>query len=279
MVYESTYNGNADGAAEYFLNHRQKVARGRIVRCKECRFLFTNPQFTPEEYDQIYASAAREAPEEDPLKEAEQLRFARLSSLVKEHAGVPHRLLDLGCGDGQFLKQVEAQEKYGYEVGGLAERTANGITFLSGAFLSDVGKLPLTEESFDVVTAWDVLEHLPDLELHIEAVARLLSSGGLMFVTIPDADSIVARLSGSRWNMLLLEHLWYFNSKNFEQFMTRYGFVKVEDGPIPFSVSIAHLAKRFSQTYGVDITKLVKPFNKLVVSMRIGLIYAVYRRA
>ncbi|MDR3616676.1 MAG: class I SAM-dependent methyltransferase [Candidatus Obscuribacterales bacterium] len=278
VVYEATYTGPADGAGEYFLNHRRKVARGRIVRCKQCRFLFTNPQFTADEYQQIYALAAREAPAQDPMQVAENLRFDRLASLVQKHAGRPDRLLDLGCGDGQFLTQVQAQEKVGYEVGGLTERIASGIKFMFGDFIADAGKAQLTDRSFSVVTAWDVLEHLPDLDRYIDAVSRLLVPGGLMFVTIPDADSFIARISGSRWNMLLLEHLWFFNRDNFERFMKHRGFTKVEDGPIPFAVSIAHLANRFSQTYGVDVRWFLKPFEKFVVSVPIGLIYAVYRR-
>lgn len=278
QIYEATYDGTADGAAQYFLKYRSTVAHGRIVRCVACGFLFTNPQFTPEEYQQIYAAAAREMPDADPLAIAEQARFARLARLVAKHAPSPQRLLDLGCGDGTFLRMAKATERIGYEAGGISTPPDSAVQIFSRDFLSDVGKEPLLEQSFDVVTSWDVFEHLPDLDRYAAAIARLLKPGGFLLVTIPDAGSLVARITGRKWNMILLEHLWFFDEKTFDRFMKRFGFRHIDHGPSLYSVSISHFAQRFSQTYGMDISAVAKPFNEMIVSLPIGLTYAVYQR-
>jgi SAM-dependent methyltransferase len=187
--------------------------------------------------------------------------------------------MDLGCGDGTFLRFVSAKQRIGYEVGDISTASSADLEIISGDFLSAIGKEPLIERSLDVVTAWDVFEHLHDLDQYCSAIARLLAPGGLLFVTIPDAGSLMARLAGEKWNMILLEHLWYFNAKTFDRFMTRNGFQHVDHGPSLYSVSVAHFAQRFSQTYGIDISRLAGPFSKMIVSLPIGLIYAVYRRS
>ncbi|HEX5284351.1 MAG TPA: hypothetical protein VFW30_09535 [Bryocella sp.] len=51
---ESTFSGGPEDAAPYFLANRIGVVRGQIQRCENCGFTFTNPQFSPEEYDEIY---------------------------------------------------------------------------------------------------------------------------------------------------------------------------------------------------------------------------------
>jgi 2-polyprenyl-3-methyl-5-hydroxy-6-metoxy-1,4-benzoquinol methylase len=279
LVYEATYDGTVDGAAQYFLKYRRKVAHGRIVKCRTCGFTFTNPQFTPGEYELIYAAAARDMPEADPLAVAERARFAHLARLVGKYSRSPNKLLDLGCGDGTFLKLVSANEKVGYEAGGMTAESSPGLELISGDFLADTGKPPLVEHSFDVVTAWDVFEHLPDLDRYTASSMRLLAPGGFLFVTIPDAGSLVARLSGEKWNMYLLEHLWYFSAETFDRFMIRQGFRHITHGQSLYSVSISHFAQRFSQTYGIDITGLTSRFSKMTVSLPIGLIYAVYQQS
>jgi 2-polyprenyl-3-methyl-5-hydroxy-6-metoxy-1,4-benzoquinol methylase len=67
------------------------------------------------------------------------------------------------------------------------------------------------EDNFDLVTAWDVLEHIPRLDEYVKTVNFILKKDGLFFCTLPNISSFIARISGSKWNSLLLEHLWYFD--------------------------------------------------------------------
>lgn len=279
VLYEATYKGDAAGASQYFLNQRSMVAKGRIVRCTDCGFVFTNPQFTSDEYKQIYAAAPRVNDAADRLAEAERLRFMWLAGLVQKYSGTDGRLFDFGCSDGKFLRIVSAREKVGHDVAHFSPDDSLAITILSGDFLSSVGRAPLLEQSFDSVTAWDVLEHLPDLDRYVGAMYRLLKPGGLLFVTLPNISSFAARATGHLWNMLLLEHLWYFTPNTFERFMAQRQFVHVAHGTTSFWFPISHFAERFAQTYGVDIRGIVKPIGKLIVTVPVGLMYAIYRRA
>ena len=277
-IYEARFDGSAEQATEYFLNQRRKVTHGRIVRCQQCGFIFTNPQFEIEEYQRIYLKATELMVQDNGLAAAENVRFARLVKLIEKYNRCPNRLLDLGCGNGKFLSMVSARERIGYEIGGSLNSPSLEYRIVTGDFLSDIGQSDFTQASFDVVTAWDVFEHLPELGRYVGAIAKLLASKGYLFVTLPNADSLIARLSGPRWNMILLEHLWYFSPDTLNRFLTGQGFSVIEHGHVPFDATMTHLANRFAQTYGVGFSSLVKLIGSQVISLPVGLMYAVFQR-
>jgi len=99
----------------------------------------------------------------------------------------------------------------GFEVGEPGIRTVGPSRITTGRFFDLLGREPFADGVFDFITAFDVLEHLPDLDKYLHALGRLLVPGGRLVVTLPDAGSWMATLSGRRWNMYLLEHLWFFD--------------------------------------------------------------------
>jgi SAM-dependent methyltransferase len=278
LLYESTFTGTKEEAPAYFLNTRSLLAHGRITRCRGCGFCWTNPQFDVDEYEHIYACIQRLSPTANPLFDAETVRFDRLVKLVSSYSAKPRRLLDLGCGDGKFLAAMPAEERFGYEVAGVHSSYPDGIQVITDDLLAKIGEAPLLEGTFDVLTAWDVFEHLPDLDQFVVAIGRLLCSGGYLFVTVPNLDSLVARLCGERWSMILLEHLWYFGPKTLDLFLGRHGFSMVKQGHMPFAVTASYLAARFAQTYGLKPSPLPKLIGKKIISVPIGLMYGVYQR-
>jgi len=246
----------------------------------DCGFRSTNPQFEANEYSRIYQTLPRFTQANNPFAAADNIRFKRLVKLVCQYVNRPHRLLDLGCGDGKFLSLMPADERFGYEIGdgNTIIETKTDAQILTGNFLSSIGSVPLIEGSFDVITAWDVFEHLSNLREYVEAISRLLLPKGYLFITIPDANSLIARLSGERWNMILLEHLWYFSPRTLERFLADHGLLLIKNGGIPFDVTITHLTRRFAQTYGLDFSFMTKLIGDQVISLPVGLMYGVYQR-
>jgi SAM-dependent methyltransferase len=135
------------------------------------------------------------------------------------------RLLDVGCGKGRFLA---AARDAGWQVLGVefsptsaaAARLAHGVDVVSGDFL----EAPL-EGDFDVITMWHVLEHLPDPAAAIGRAAELLRPGGRLVVSVPNVDSLQARLGGERWFHLdLPRHLFHFGPRSLSAMVGRAGF-------------------------------------------------------
>src|SRR3954465_6229901 len=81
--YPSTFEGNWQDAVPYFLTGRTKAVHGRIVRCHDCGFTFTSPQFTAAEYAHIYAAVHLGGVGGG----ASSARFAALAKLVKQKEG------------------------------------------------------------------------------------------------------------------------------------------------------------------------------------------------
>src|SRR5689334_15119942 len=79
---ESTFSGDPRDAAPFFLSNRLGVVHGRIVSCQTCGFRFTNPQFLPEDYDEIYKNAPGPDSTGIILEQGDARRFRRLARYV-----------------------------------------------------------------------------------------------------------------------------------------------------------------------------------------------------
>lgn len=100
------------------------------------------------------------------------------------------RVLDIGCGAGHFAKHVPHADYTGFDAS--PEAAAAGIRTLSG----DLWEIAQTHaEQFDVVTAFQVLEHAADPVAFIRALDALLKPGGTIVIGVPDADSYLGTLA------------------------------------------------------------------------------------
>jgi SAM-dependent methyltransferase len=151
---------------------------------------------------------------------------------LRELRGLGHgRLLDIGSGRGRFLA---AAKSAGWDVTGiefepgLAEMSARrfGVPVVVGdAVSADV------DGPFDVVTMWHVLEHLPDPHAALERAAALLRPGGTLIVSVPNNDSLQARLGGDAWLHLdIPRHLWHFTPASLARLVSRSGLRVVRIG-------------------------------------------------
>lgn len=274
----ATFSGGVTEAAQLFRASREVAAHGRIVRCGNCSFAFTTPQFLPDEYRDIYIQSGMHPVPDQMLAEAELYRGRRLAALVQRF--IDHgRLLDFGCGRGGFLSAAEGFERTGFEVA-FDDEPPPMVAVFSGDFLEKMGQAPFLTGYFDVITAFDVLEHLAELDEYVAALASILRPGGIFVVSVPNVDSLVARLSGRRWNSFLLEHLWYFSPNTLKRFMAKHGLHEVQRGRLPYGASLNHVCRRIAQTYPVLRWMGRIPIGKrLILPVPAGLIYGIFAKA
>ncbi len=277
MLFPNSYDGTPGQAAAFFLTDREKAVHGRIVRCDGCGFVLTSPQYEYEEYEQIYREVARiETP--PGRGHAVAARYRRLASHVRKRVSTG-RFFDFGCGDGQFLDIMTGFDCVGLELRSTAQeiqKSADGRIIVGELHAAMAAKL-LTPASFDFVTMWDVIEHLPRLAGDIAALRSLLKPGGWLFLSAPNVASIAARVSGERWNCYLLEHLWYFSPETLKAFMERQGFARGEVCPFLFPADMATLASRIEQTYGVRLP-VPRAMQSWTLPLPAGVMFGAFRR-
>lgn len=136
------------------------------------------------------------------------------------------RLLDIGCNIGLFLSCARRE---GFDVEGI-EFNRESAAFGSKHFNLTIHTSPLEElnypdHTFDVITMYDVLEHIPDLHGILQAVRRVLKPNGVLVVQSPNIDSLMARLTRSAWNWLTPpDHLYHFTPSTMQRLVTDQGF-------------------------------------------------------
>ena len=118
-------------------------------------------------------------------------------------------LLDIGAGTGDFLAVAKQN---GWKITGIEpNQKAKNIAINKGISYVENSEL-LEKESFDTITMWHVLEHVPDLELQIKELKRLLKPNGTILIAVPNFNSYDAKHYGSYWAAYdVPRHLWHFS--------------------------------------------------------------------
>jgi len=199
-----------------------------ILRCQNCGLGITSPFPTPTDIKDSNADIYR-IESRGSLYLRKQWYFKRRyhSQLrrIKQH--VPSgRLLDIGCNIGLFLN---CAKEAGFEVEGI-ELNKESAEFGRNHFKLQIHSTPLEEinfpeQSFDVITMYDVLEHIPDLHKALSTVKRILKPGGVLVVQSPNIESLMASLTVSNWCWLTPpDHLYHFTPQSMKRLITDHGF-------------------------------------------------------
>jgi SAM-dependent methyltransferase len=136
-----------------------------------------------------------------------------------------NRILDMGCGIGYFLEEAQRQgwEAHGSEF----EPRAVAITRAKGlrCVQAPIGTDTFARGHFDVITAFEVVEHVRDPLAEAAMVAHLLRPGGLFYCTTPNFSSLSRRLFRGGWYVVEYpEHLLYFTPATLRSWLDRFGF-------------------------------------------------------
>jgi SAM-dependent methyltransferase len=206
-----------------------------IVRCPSCSLLYLgNPPSEDSLYDDYYRSSDPDpgqyrSDSTDPfLREFHAInsqRVARLRSLSQ--AG---RLLDVGCGRGQFLKTAR---ECGYDVRGI-DVSERAVAYARDHFgvkaeARSLGDVAASGERFDLVTMWHVLEHFLDPLEALGHIRRMLRPGGFCVVEVPNLRSLKFVLSRTKWEggNHPLYHRSFFTSSSLREALVRAGYREV----------------------------------------------------
>lgn len=140
--------------------------------------------------------------------------------------------VDVGSGYGFFRKALADAgfQHEGVEISAHARRVAREIYGFDTR--SDLGDLADRQGQFDLVTLWDVIEHVPDPVALLERCRRLLTPRGVVAVKTPNLDCPEADVFGPHYHSLRREHLFYFTPRSLGEFARRAGLSVVHLGTV-----------------------------------------------
>jgi 2-polyprenyl-3-methyl-5-hydroxy-6-metoxy-1,4-benzoquinol methylase len=251
LLYPSLLSrgSDAEGEQERVASYRCTSTLYRqhhaIVRCRRCGLVYASPRPGEEEVLSTYQEVT------DPLylreKVGRLLSFRRYVGCIEETIGPSReirRLLDVGCYTGLFL---EAAQEHGWEGWGVEpchwaaeEGRHRGLTVLKGT-LSEVS---LPTESFDMLTFWDVVEHLSDPRATLEEAWRILKPGGWVIIQTMNVESWPARLLGRHWPWLMEMHLTYFSPHTLGCLLEQVGLTPAKTIRLGRYLRLGYLASR-----------------------------------
>ena len=135
------------------------------------------------------------------------------------------KLYDVGVGWGHFLHtaQVLGFEASGVEISELMHHYATTDLKLNVVH-DDFYNLELPENNWDVVTMWDVLEHISEPQKAVKKINKMLKKDGFFVLQVPQIDSKVAKKQKQNWSMMSIEHINYFSKKTIKTLLEDNGF-------------------------------------------------------
>lgn len=211
-----------------------RIGSYTIVQCTHCLLAWTNgADLEPAAlYNQDYFIGTN-GPKgyNDYLSMAaamERTNRARIRGL-RRLAPQARTLLDVGCGPGFFVKHAcqSGLRACGLEISQFAARYGRerlSLLIVNGPL--DEEHLAQLDGSFDLITLWDVIEHLPAPDDALRLLADRLAPGGVLTLSTGDVGSLAARLTGRRWHLFNPpEHLWFFTVPALRRLLARTGLV------------------------------------------------------
>lgn len=242
VIYPAAERPSGDHVT-VFRSSTDEALKDQLVACKTCGLQFVTPRLRSD----LIIAGYSEGSDETFVSQAEarEWTFDKALDLIERHAPVRGHLLDIGTAAGSFL---HVAEKRGWKVSGcepsrwLCEwgKKNYGLDIRPGTHFEQ----HYPDQAFDVVTVWDVLEHVDDPKKFLVECQRILKPGGLLVVNYPDIGSLAAKAMGRKWLMLLTAHLYYFTRTTLAAMLRATGFDVVEQRPHIQWLELGYVLKR-----------------------------------
>lgn len=225
-----------------------------IQQCAGCGFALTNPRPANEHLGAYYESDeyishsnTSKGLVSKMYQRVRKYTLKKKVEMVTALAGKKGALLDIGCGTGDFLN---ASREAGWKITGIEPspsarqmaKTNHGLDILDEPLLDT-----LPNQSFDVITMWHVLEHVPDLPGRMQTLKRLLAPGGTLIIAVPNRNAHDAGHYGKFWAAYdVPRHLWHFRPNDIRALAKTHGFDLTAIKPMVFdSYYVSMLSEKY----------------------------------
>ncbi len=197
-----------------------------LVKCKKCHFVFMEKIPSQEELFEHYKNYSYY--EEQQVSPITVQRYHELLDEFEKYRK-NNRLLDVGCGRGFFLREAR---KRGWEVYG-TEFSRKAVELLKKENIpvidSTLTKETFPENHFDVITSFEVLEHVAFPRKLVSPIRHYLRQDGIFYCTTPNFNSLLRYYLKTEYSIIEYpEHLGYFTRKTLNYLMKKHGFKNIK---------------------------------------------------
>lgn len=229
-----------------------KFKNANYYKCNHCTTIFQHPLPTLKDMN-IYADHEYSSGLYNQYVKASKLKSATFKERVKnifqnyneKKSDIKNlQLLDLGCSCGYFIEAALNQgiNAYGVEFSEVAIKSAHE-NIRSRIIHGDVNKLDiLSNSSYDVITAFDILEHTLDPSLFINNAKKHLKKNGLLVISTPDTGHFLRFLMGNKWPMLQpYQHTFLFSKIGLTILLKQAGFSSIKFMPAKKQITLDYI--------------------------------------
>jgi 2-polyprenyl-3-methyl-5-hydroxy-6-metoxy-1,4-benzoquinol methylase len=280
--FPSTLNGsNALNVDAFRCTSDTYGHHAQIVTCRECGYVYANPRWDSADVLAAYGDVEDSTYAEE--REGRELTFSKHLADMEKRIGPANgrSLLDVGAYIGVFVEVAREAgwNAYGVEPSRWAVEVAHkrGLPVIEGTQDADA----LQGMQFDVVTLWDVIEHVDDPADEIRKAYQLLKPGGTIVVHTMDIDSLMSRLMQGRWPWLMDMHIHYFSQQTLQAMLRQAGFTINWSGAQGRYLRLGYLATRvggLNAALGRATARLVERLDLagVAVPINFGDLFTVY---
>lgn len=201
-----------------------------LVRCKGCGLVYLSPRpehqeiakYYPSHYfSKAYGTVKLTAAYQSMMERSFEYR---LKQIIKYKKG--GRILDIGCGEGYFLKFLSERnwQTYGLELSEIAAKYAREVLGMN-VFIGQLKEASYPDRFFDVITLYDVFEHLYNPSRLPLEIRYILKEDGILLISVPNFDSLERIIFNERWHAIdAPRHLFHFNERLLKLILKKNGF-------------------------------------------------------
>lgn len=244
---------------EFEIKPNGEYEKFNLVRCRDCNLVYINPQPDENELEKYYQAddyysysevLKEESGELSLIEKIKRCLREKIFSLYgsskrsivdyfllvllfpfkRRFGGIPQqipggRLLDIGCGDGLFLRELK---KHGWYTAGIeldARACNRAKRYLEEVYCGKFENIDIKPASFDVIRFWHVVEHTHNPLAVMKKTHDCLKPGGRVIIGLPNINSLASRLFKQRWSGLdIPRHLYHFSPATIRRLLKQAGF-------------------------------------------------------
>lgn len=209
-----------------------------VVKCINCGLVYVNPRFSDEKLNEVYKCCLNnpeDSKRQNVSKNIEvyyQNEIEAIGKALKNHRfpeSARPTVLDFGSGWGHFLKLAKNRgwNVHGIELDASRAKAANGYGL--NVFNGTLEESEFSDEYFDIITAFQVLEHMTDPSDILKRLRSKLKNEGLLVLSVPNYGGLESAFFGKRWKDLHpVEHIYYFNFNSLKKILARNDYLIID---------------------------------------------------